>query len=373
MANPPSPAAATSATARPLYAKLGRRVAIATALILLGMIPTLILYGITKESATTWATAASIAGVTAVWVGGVEVAAAFVMALLTPVAIVAGSTPITGAALMAIMCLVVGRMSRFGLDRATLLVPIFMAWMIIDPPFWGPQHTVDRLDGTYLGWMAVTFFAGAIVPVLVLPFALRKVHLPAPKPHTRHEALPYTVTIIVLASVSTFLVLQHPKQTAGAWLIATILVLTQVGDVGTVRRTIERVVGTLLGMVVLGVIVLRVDSLVVIYVIGLIFAIAAVTAKFSPQYWLYMALITPTVVCSVELIAALLSTRTAAAASHVAGHFGRGAATSDAASGGADIRLVQSAGGDLGDLTVLDMPAPGQSHGVEHAPVVRHE
>ena len=299
MTSPANPSTAPGHAQRPLYAKLGRRVAIATALILLGMIPTLILYGITKESATTWATAASIAGITAVWVGGVEVAVmtAFVMALLTPVAIVAGSTPITGAALMAIMCLVVGRMSRFGLDRATLLVPIFMAWMIIDPPFWGPQHSVDRLDGTYLGWMAVTFFAGAIVPVLVLPFALRKVHLPAPKPHTRHEALPYTVTIIVLASASTFLVLQHPKETAGAWLIATILVLTQVGDVGTVRRTIERVVGTLLGMVVVGFIVLRVDSLVVIYVIGLVFAIAAVTAKFSPNYWLYMALITPTVVC----------------------------------------------------------------------------
>ena len=299
MAHPATPSAAPSGPPRPLYAKLGRRVAIATALILLGMIPTLILYGITKESATTWATAASIAGITAVWVGGVEVAVmtAFVMALLTPVAIVAGSTPITGAALMAIMCLVVGRMSRFGLDRATLLVPIFMAWMIIDPPFWGPQHTVDRLDGTYLGWMAVTFFAGAIVPVLVLPFALRKVHLPPPKSHTRREALPYTVTIIVLASASTFLVLQHPKETAGAWLIATILVLTQVGDVGTVRRTIERVVGTVLGMVVVGVIVLRVDSLVLIYVIGLVFAIAAVTAKFSPNYWLYMALITPTVVC----------------------------------------------------------------------------
>lgn len=282
-----------------IYAKLAKRVAISTVLVILAVIPSVVLYAITKESAVTWASGAFIAGVAALLMGGVRVGVlvALVMAFIAPVAIVAGTVPITGAALMALMCLVVGSLSRVGLHRAAVLVPVFMAWMIIDPPFWGPQNVVDRTDPTFLTWMAVVFFIGSILPVIVLPYALRKVHLPVPKPNPRRETFPYTLTITLLASVATYLVLEHPNQSAGAWLVATILILVQVGDVGTVGRTFQRVVGTLLGMFIVWGIVTQVQSLVVVYVIGAVFGIAALTAKFSPHYWIYMALITPTVIC----------------------------------------------------------------------------
>lgn len=299
MTTPVSAASASGAAPKPLYAKLTKRVGISVAIVLLGVVPSVVLLAITKEPASTWATGAFIAGVTALLVGSVDVAVktVFVMSILTPVAIVAGGTPLSGAALMMLMCLIVGRMSRYGLHRATVLVPIFMAWMLVAPPFWGPQHAVDRTDGTFLAWMTVIFFVGGILPVIVLPFALRKVQMPVPKPHPRRETVPYTITITVLASAATFWVLNEPKESAGAWLIATILVLAQVGDVGTVSRTIQRVVGTLLGMLVVGVIVVQVHSLVVIYCVGLVFGIAALTAKFSPQYWVYMVFITPAIVC----------------------------------------------------------------------------
>lgn len=299
MTTPSGTAATSGAAPKPLYAKLTKRAAIAVAIVLLGVLPSLALLAITREPASTWATGAFIAGVTALLMGGVEVAAytVVVMSFVAPVAIVAGQVPIAGTALMALMCMIVGRMSRFGLHRATLLVPIFMAWMLIAPPFWGPQHVVDRTDGTFLAWMIVIFFVGGILPVIVLPFALRKVHLPAPRAHPRREVVPYTITITVLASGATYWVLSEPKQSAGAWLIATIMVLAQVGDVGTVGRTVQRVVGTLLGMVLVGVIVAEVDSMVVLYCIGLVFGIAALTAKFSPQYWIYMTFITPTIIC----------------------------------------------------------------------------
>lgn len=299
MTTQPSTGAASGAAARPLYAKLTKRVGVAVAVMLLGLVPSLVLFAITREPATTWATGAFIAGITALLVGGVEVAAftVIIMSLIVPVAIVSGDTPIAGAALMALMCLTVGRMSRFGLHRATLLVPVFMAWMLISPPFWGPEHVVDRTDSTFLTWMVISFFVGGILPVIVLPFAIRKVRMAVPKPATPREAWPYAITITVLATGATFWLLNSPKQDAGAWLIATILVLAQVGDVGTVKRTIQRVLGTLLGMVVVGVLVVRVDSMVALYVIGFVFAVAALTAKLSPHYWLYMALITPTIIC----------------------------------------------------------------------------
>jgi hypothetical protein len=284
----------------PIYATLARRIVVAIALTILLIIPTLVMFAVTRQSAATWAAGAGIAGAAAVVAGGVEVGVltSFVIGLLTPVSIVAGGTPVSGAAIMAVMCLVVGRLSRFGLNRATLLVPIFMAWMIINPPTWGPQHTVDRSDGSYLAWMGVIFVVGSLFAVFAFAFIVRKLKLPAPKPHSRSESVPYTATITVLATVSTYIVLHDPaKHDAGAWLIATILVLSQVGDVGTVRRTIGRVLGTLVGSLLVIVIVVQVHSVAALYVIGLLFAIAAIAAKFSPHYWIYMALITPTVVC----------------------------------------------------------------------------
>jgi hypothetical protein len=286
---------------RPLYKKLARRLATAIAIVALCLIPSLVFYAITGEVAATWATVAGIAGVAAVVSGGRQVAilSSLIMALITPLAIVAGSVPIAGAALMALMCLMVGHMSRFGLNRATLLVPVFMAWMIIQPPVWGAQKILDRTDGTYLAWMTLFFLIGALVPVLVLSLIMRKIQLPTPPAvtHASREAIQYTVTITVLTTAATFWVLDHPKQVAGAWVISTILVLAQVGEVGTLRRTVPRVVGTLLGMIIVGVIVLEVNSMVVLYVIGLVFGVAAITAKFSPHYWIYMTLITPAVVC----------------------------------------------------------------------------
>jgi MFS family permease len=292
-------AAATAPASKPLYEKLGRRALISTIVTLIGVIPSVVLLAISKEPAVTWATGAYILGFVALLMGGAGVATytVFITAIATPVAIVVGATPIAGAAFMALMCLVLGRMSHYGLQRATMLVPIFMAWMILSPPFWGADKVVDRTDSTFLLWMAISFFVGGIVPVLVFPHFLRKLRLPAPKPHPRSESVPYTIVITVLCTAVTYWVLADTKQYAGAWLISTIIVLVQVGDVGTVSKTIQRVVGTLLGMLVVTVLVLEIHSMVLLYAIGLVFGIAALTAKFSPHYWLYMALITPTIIC----------------------------------------------------------------------------
>ena len=226
-----------------------------------------------------------------------------VLALLAPLSIVAGLSPVTGAALMALMTLTVGRLSVFGLHRSSMLVPIFLAWPMLTPVPWLPANvlakvdalltasggslskavalagskgggnpaaskaalaealTRQRFDSHYLGWVALFFFVGAIVPVLLAPLALRKVHLPSPTPHPRSEAVPYTITITVLTAVATYYFLEHPKLVSGSFFIATVLVLTQVGNDIEWKLTVERVL--------------------------------AIVAKFSPRYWIYFVLITP--------------------------------------------------------------------------------
>jgi MFS family permease len=337
---------------KPFAKVIVRRVLITIFLLLLMLIPMVVLLIITRQPATTYAAMASIIGIFAVLAGSTRlgVIVVVVTALLAPLAILAGLTPFTGAALMAIMTAVVGRMSIFGLHRAVMLVPIFLAWLIISPVPWLPLNALDRInelmakhgtsladvldrmhphtqaattpgpmkriighvlmeqrfDQHYLIWIAVTFLVGGLFPVVILPFVLRKFPLPkaAPATHTRHEAVPYTITITVLTAVATYWCLDHPKMTAGAFMIATILVLTQVGGEIKWRLTIERVIGTLAGA---GAFFLAVQAIggtsytevlgmpfpLNMYGIGLLFGALAILAKFSPRLWIYYVLIVP--------------------------------------------------------------------------------
>ena len=346
--------AAHSGEKKPFGKVIVRRVLITIFLLLLMLVPMIVLLIITRQPATTYAAMAAMIGMFAVLAGSTRlgVIVVVVAALLAPLAILAGLTPFTGAALMAIMTAVVGRMSIFGLHRAVMLVPIFLAWLIISPVPWLPLNALDRInelmakhgttlataldkmhphaqtqastapgpmkriighalmeqrfDQNYLIWIAVTFLVGGLFPVVILPLVLRRFPLPkaAPVTHTRHEAVPYTITITVLTAVATYWCLDHPKMTAGAFLIATILVLAQVGSEIKWRLTIERVVGTLVGAAAFFLAVQAIGGTsytevlgmpfpLNMYGIGLVFGALAILAKFSPRLWIYYVLIVP--------------------------------------------------------------------------------
>lgn len=282
-----------------------RRLVIALLIVALVVAPAIVMVVVTwlatgqLQGAATWASIPAIAGMAAVAAEGrrYAVITAFVMGFMAPLTIVAGLSPVAGAGLMALLCITVGRLSRFGLHRSGLLVPVMMAWPLIDPPVWAPQTVVDRLDTPYLLWMSVIFFVGGLVPALVGPLALRKRHFPPPQPHSRSEAVPYTIMITVLVTVSTFYVLDNPKLYGGAFLIAAILVLAPIGTAQTLRPTILRVLGTLLGSVVLVAIVSKAGSLWLIYLIGVVMIVIALMARLGPHDWVYYVFMMPASAC----------------------------------------------------------------------------
>ena len=326
-----------------------RRGGIAIALVVIMLLPTVVLFVITRQPSASYASIGALIGIVAVAAGGVRIGVitSIVVGLLAPLTIIAGLSPVTGAALMALMTLAVGRLSTFGLHRAVMLVPIMMAWPLLTPVPWIPSGLVtevqtkltaagltltqavaqaqsgsgsasgssataekitqaliqQRMETNYLTWIAVFFFVGTIVPVLILPFALRKMPRPAPVMHPRSETVPYTATITVLATAATYYCLDN-KLAAGSFLIATIIVLTQIGNDIQWRLTIQRVLGTLGGVLLLtGVMaaagpvsyteVLGIPIPVNIYLIGVVFGVLAVIAKFSPRQWIYYIFIAP--------------------------------------------------------------------------------
>ena len=278
-----------------------RRFVLVFGIIILTVIPAVVMVLVTwagtgqPQAAAAWASLPAIVGIGAAVAGGrhYAVVTAFVMAFIAPVSIVAGLSPASGAALMALMCLMVGRMSRYGLQKSALLVPVMLSWTLIDPPTWAGATTVDRLDTGYLLWMTVIFFVGGLIPALIVPSLMRTRPAPHLQPHTQREAVTYTVMITILVTVGTFWVLDHPENIGGAFLIAVLLVMAPIGNAQTIMPTIWRIVGTVAGSILVVLLVSQVTSLAVIYLLGLVFIGIALFARFSGYAWLYYVFMVP--------------------------------------------------------------------------------
>ena len=278
-----------------------RRLILVFGIVLMTLIPAIVMSLVTwaatgtPQAAAVWASIPAIVGLAAAVAGGrhYAVVIAFVMAFIAPLSIVAGLSPVSGAALMALMCLMVGRMSRFGLHKSALLVPVMLSWTLINPPTWAGASTVDRLDTGYLLWMSLIFLVGGLIPALMVPLLMRKRPVPELQPHTQREAVTYTVMITVLVTAGTFWVLDHPQNFGGAFLIAVILVMAPIGTAQTIMPTIWRILGTILGSILVILMVSGVDSLAVIYLLGLVFIAIALFARLSGQSWLYYVFMVP--------------------------------------------------------------------------------
>jgi MFS family permease len=300
-----SSAAGTPEAKKPARMPVKRRLVIVAAVVVLVLLPAIVMVLITwagtgtVQGAATWASIPAIVGIATALSGyrRYAVVTSIVMAFLAPLAIVAGISPVSGAALMAILCMTVGRLSRVGLQKSGLLVPVMLAWALIDPPAWNGATSVDRLDTGYLLWMALIFLVGGLLPALLLPVLMRKRPQPHFVPHSQREATTYTVMITILVTVSTFYVLDNPKMIGGAFLIAVILVMAPIGTSQTIKPTIFRVLGTIAGSVLVIALVSQVNSLGVVYLIGLIVLIIAVFARLSGLAWVYYVFMVPATAC----------------------------------------------------------------------------
>lgn len=287
----------TSAAAMPL----AKRTKLSLAIVVLVLLPSIVMLAVAYvgtgqvQAAATWASIPAVAGIVAAAMAGrrFAVIAAIVMGFAAPLTIVAGLSPVSGAAVMALMCMMVGRLARFGLHKSAVLVPIMLAWPLIDPPTWSGAKTVDRLDTPYLLWMAAFFFVGGLIPALLVPWLMRKRSRKAPESHPVSEAVTYTVMITTLVTVATFYVLATPTMYGGAFLIAAILVLAPLGHAQTLKPTIVRVLATIVGSILLVAVVSQVQSLALVYVIGLVMVTAALIARFGPRGWVYYVFMVP--------------------------------------------------------------------------------
>jgi hypothetical protein len=218
---------------------------------------------------------------------------------LTPIAIVSGAVPVAGAALMTLMCLAVGLSTSQGLHRGMVLIPMYLAFLIIAPPPWSGLTTVDRTSTSYLLWNMLFLGGGALWAALVFPPLLQRAKMSPhrPEPWARTDTVVYTITITVLCTTSTLGVLIWRPGSNGAWLVLTVLAVTQFGGDATLKRTWHRIAGTVVGAAIAAVVASVSGSEAVLIAVGLVLAVVLVVIALSPHsYFLWTVVVTPVVV-----------------------------------------------------------------------------
>jgi len=277
---------------------LARRTVISVTVVLICSVPYALFAILSGQWATaSWTTMGAITGLIGLLLGGLRVGllGTVLLIVLTPLSIVLGGIPAAGTALMAVMCVGVGFSARVGLHRGTLMLPVLMASLLIAPPSWS-GHNVDRTTTSYLLSMTLFLGGGALWANLVFPRLLRKRPPSRAEPAARSDMIVYTLIITVLCTAATLGVLLWRPGSQGAWLVVTLLVVTEVGHHDTLSRAGRRVSGTVAGAVLAAMVASLTESEAVLLTIGLILAVIAGVVRQGPHYGLYMAFMTPSVV-----------------------------------------------------------------------------
>lgn len=276
----------------------GKRAVLATAAIAILCVPVAAFAILSGEAAAaSWAAFAGFIALINLMAGGRATGwlSVGLLTALVPVAIVSGAVPLAGAGLMAIMCFGVGLSAARGLNRGLLMIPLFLALLLVAPPSWNGA-AADRNSTTYLLWNMVIWGGGGIWAMLVFPRVLHRMPPAHPEPNSRVDTSVYTVIITALCTASTLAVLAWQLGIYGAWLVITVLLVTQVGHDDTMKLTGARVGGTLVGVVIAAVLSALVSSQAVLIGLALVLLVMALVVKFGPRYWLFVAFLTPPIV-----------------------------------------------------------------------------
>lgn len=203
--------------------------------------------------------------------------------------------PLLGGLFMALLAGGAAYTARRGLHSATLMVPVFTAFPLVQPPLLAgnpPPGTLALLTG-------IATLLGGLWVILVM-----RVLLGSHMPHSRIAAVGprtatfYAVLMGLLVGVAAWAVLSYAPYHSGAWLLLTLIIVLQPDTHDSVQRCLQRTAGTVLGVAVAFAISLVLTSSVVLLSLATVLAFAAFVARYVMKrpYWEYTAIITPAVI-----------------------------------------------------------------------------
>jgi hypothetical protein len=209
----------------------------------------------------------------------------------TLAAAVAGD-PLLAALVMAATALLVGLACRWGRSKNLVLVPITVGFVVCVPPATAADLPVQPL------LLGAASLAAALWGTAVGSFVGRKMPKAPPQPEIWPRVWAYAIVLAILTGIAAGISVATDWGHAGGWFILTVVLVFQPYIQDSFRRTGQRAVGTVLGVISAYVIHLLLPWSTAEIIVGAALMVTAVIVAMNPKYpyWFFTALLTPAIV-----------------------------------------------------------------------------
>lgn len=217
------------------------------------------------------------------------------MTLASAVALPASTEPWLAAVVLGAAGAFVGVASRWGASGFVVLAAISVVFLIANPPLLpsGPD------DGMLLALVTAASALWGVGAGASIRRLRRPTGLPAPEAMPWSRAGSYATILALVLAVAGWWTVHLQLQHGGAWFLMTFLIVLQPYLQDSLSRTVHRATGTVIGVIFAMLLyMLLAPWPVVLYVVGSLAAIAALTIRYTTKrpYWQYVTLLTPAVV-----------------------------------------------------------------------------
>jgi hypothetical protein len=217
------------------------------------------------------------------------------MTAAAAVALPASTEPWLAAVVLGAAGAFVGVASRWGASGFVVLAAIGVVFLIAEPP----TLPSDVPPVTMLTAATAVSAMWGVGAGTLIRRRRRSTGLPAPEAMPWSRAGAYAIILMLVLAVAGWWTVHLQLQHGGAWFLMTFLIILQPYLQDSLSRTVHRATGTVIGVIVAMVLYLLMGPWpVLLYVVGSIAAIAALTIRYTTKrpYWQYVTLLTPAVV-----------------------------------------------------------------------------
>jgi hypothetical protein len=214
------------------------------------------------------------------------------LAIGSAVAASVAGDPLLAGLVMATTALLAGLGCRWGHSKSLILVPITVGFIVCVPPTTTADLPVPPL------LLGAASFAAALWGTAVGSLLRRTMPKAPPQTEIWPRVWAYAIVLAILTGIAASISVATDWGHAGGWFILTVVLVFQPYLQDSFRRTGQRAVGTVIGVISAYVIHLLLPWATVEIIVGALLMVVAVIVAMNPKYpyWFFTALLTPAIV-----------------------------------------------------------------------------
>lgn len=223
-----------------------------------------------------------------------------ITAPLGALAVLASPYPLLATLLVGLVAGGAALWSRRGLESPVLMVPVALGFLVSEPGHFLAGRTITEGSWQLALVTGAGLLIGGLWTVLVGKFAFAKLPRKPLVPVERDQALRYALSVGIATGIATWFATAVFPGTSAAWAILTVILVMKPGRHDMTVRTAHRILGTLGGGAIAGIVLgvaqwLHVPSSALV-VLGITLLGVALATMSSVPYWKYVMTLTPAIV-----------------------------------------------------------------------------